>query len=165
MKKLTMCAVAATVVLSCQANAAPGNVQLVGAVLPVCEVTGMNSQLLDFGLVDVAHKTVSANIKMKCNDSDGATVTLTSAEGGLESDDKEDHALAYDAKFSVGSLPVLILDAPGGIGTNNYAKSETYSGSTALAGGINGHLTVETQDSSPWAGGYSDTLTLDITSN
>ncbi|WP_218958928.1 hypothetical protein [Salinimonas marina] len=59
MKKLTMCAAAVTVVLSTQANASPGDVQLVGFVSPVCEVTGLFTQLLDFGSVVSSGQSVS----------------------------------------------------------------------------------------------------------
>lgn len=164
MKKLTMCAAAVAVLCASQANAGPDDVQLVGFVAPVCEVTGLNTQLMDFGLVNVSGKTVSTTFNMKCNDVNGAKVTMTSAEGGLESDDAEDVSLAYDASFTPSGLGTLLLDAPGGFGTNDYSKVKTYAGSSALASGITGTLKVVTKGSSPWAGGYSDTLTVNVTS-
>jgi len=166
MKKLTMCAAAVTVVLSCQANADPGNVQLVGFVSPVCEIYGLGSQLLDFESVVTQGKTVSTKIGMKCNDVDGATVEMVSSEGGLESDDDEDFALTYDATFAPGGgLPSFTLNAPGGPGQNDVSADYSYSGSNLLASGILGVLKVKTTEGSPWAGGYSDTLTVNISSN
>lgn len=166
MKKLTMCAAAVTVILSSQANASPGDVQLVGFVSPVCEVTGLFTQALDFGSVVSSGQSVSTSIDLQCNDADGATVTMTSAEGGLESDDLEDFALTYTATFTPsGGLPSFSLFAPGGPGLNNVSESLSYGGSSALASGVSGTLSVMTTEGSPWAGGYSDTLTVNITSN
>jgi len=102
----------------------------------------------------------------KCNDIDGATVTLTSSEGGLESDDNEDFALKYEALFSSNDLsPDLQLKAPGGPGQNDVSVSESYGGSTDLASGITASLSVTTTEAAKWAGGYSDTLTVNVTSN
>lgn len=166
MKKLTMCAAAVTVVLSSQVSAAPGDVQLVGFVSPVCEVSGLFTQLLDFGSVVSSGQSVSTNIGLQCNDVDGATVTMTSAEGGLESDDDEDFALTYDATFAPGGgLSSFTLSAPGGPGLNNVSADHSYGGSSTLAAGTTGTLSVVTTEGSPWAGGYSDTLTVNITSN
>lgn len=163
MKKLTFCAAAVTAVLATPIHAAPGDVQLTGYVAPVCEVSGLNTQILDFGSV-VSTQTVSANLNIKCNDADGASVTLTSSEGGLESDDNEDFALKYTATFTPTGLGTLTLNAPGGPGQNDVKANKSYPGSTLLAGGVPAVLEVSTIDTSPWAGGYSDTLTVNIRS-
>ncbi len=113
MKKLTICAAAVTAIFGSQVHAGPGDVQLVGYVSPVCEVSGLATQLLDFGDV-TQEQTVSIDLDMKCNDVDGATVSLTSSEGGLESDDDEDFALTYTATFAPTGLPSFDLNAPGG---------------------------------------------------
>lgn len=164
MKKLTICAAAITALFGTQVNAAPGDVQLVGYVSPVCEVTGLATQLLDFGdVTDI--QTVSLNLGMQCNDVDGATVSLTSSEGGLESDDNEDFALEYTATFAPTGLSPLVLNAPGGPGLNDVSVDVAYPGSSTLAGGVGATLTVATTETATWAGGYSDTLTVNITSN
>ena len=165
MRKLTLCAAAVTAFVASASHAAPGNVQLLGFVAPVCEVSGLNSQALDFGDVTSDHKQVNINMHMKCNDVDGATVTLISAEGGLESDDDEDFALTYDAVFTPTGLTPLTLNAPGGPGQNDVPASQTYGGSPNLATGIGASLVVTTTEAATWAGGYSDTLTVNITSN
>ncbi|WP_159738511.1 hypothetical protein [Vibrio atypicus] len=164
MKKLTFCAAAITAVLASPVSAAPGDVQLVGYVSPVCEVSGLATQLLDFGSVDT-FQSVSIGMSMKCNDVDGATVKLTSSEGGLESDDSEDYALTYDATFTPAGLPALVLNAPGGPGQNDVSVTQSYPGSATLATGIAATLDVVTTETAAWAGGYSDTLTVNITSN
>ena len=163
MKKLTLCAIAVSGLFAAQANA--GDVQLAGYVPAVCEVTGLNTQLLDFGSVATANQTVTYGLNIQCNDGDGATITMTSAEGGLESDDVEDYAIAYDAVLSPAGLTDLTLNAPGGIGTNGTSNSASYGGSGLLATGISATLDIETQGAAPWSGGYSDTLTVQISAN
>ncbi|CAK1841285.1 hypothetical protein [Vibrio crassostreae] len=165
MKKLTLYAATVTAILGAQVQAAPGDVQLVGFVSPVCEVTGLSTQLMDFGNVSQIQNLSVSGLNMKCNDVDGATVTLTSAEGGLESDDSEDYALTYDATFNPSGLAPFTLNAPGGPGLNDVSVSNSYGGSGALATGVAASIDIVTTETSPWAGGYSDTLTVNITSN
>ncbi|MBM6549905.1 hypothetical protein [Marinomonas ostreistagni] len=166
MKKLTLSAAVVAAMFGTQAYAAPGDVQLTGYVSPVCEVTGLSTQLFDFGDVSTMQNLTVSGLNMKCNDADGATVTLTSSEGGLESDDNEDFALTYDATFTPGGgLPAFTLSAPGGPGQNDVSATQAYSGSELLAAGVSASIDVATTEVSPWAGGYSDTLTVNITSN
>ncbi|SON52403.1 hypothetical protein [Vibrio tapetis] len=162
MNKLTICAIAVTAAFTTQANA--GDVQLVGYVAPVCEVNGLYTQLLDFGQIDASTQTVTANLTLKCNDADGAVVTLTSAEGGLESDDNEDFAIGYTATLTPSSMTPLVLVTAGGPGLNNVSATQGYSGSN-LASGTAASLVVETASTAQWSGGYSDTLTVQITAN
>ena len=164
MKKLTFCAAAVTAVLTTPIHAAPGDVQLVGYVSPVCEVSGLSTQLVDLGLV-TSTQSVSIPLGIQCNDIDGATVKLTSAEGGLESDDNEDYALKYTATFTPAGLTPLVLNTPGGPGPNNVSEEMSYAGSANLATGVGATLDVVTTETAAWAGGYSDTLTVNITSN
>lgn len=166
MKKLTLSAAIATAIFGVQAHAGPGDVQLVGFVTPICEVTGLSTQLIDFGDVSQIQNVSVSGLNMKCNDVDGATVTLTSSEGGLESDDDEDFALKYDATFNPGGgLSSFTLNAPGGPGLNDVSATQSYAGSGSLATGIGASIDIATTETSPWAGGYSDTLTVNITSN
>lgn len=167
MKKLTLYVATVTAIFGAQVQAAPGDVQLVGFVSPICEVTGLSTQLMDFGDVSQIQDLSVSGLNMKCNDVDGATVTLTSAEGGLESDDSEDYALKYDATFtpSDASFAAFTLNAPGGPGQNDVSVSNSYAGSSALATGFAASIKIITTETSPWAGGYSDTLTVNITSN
>ncbi|MEZ8137454.1 hypothetical protein ACED34_18275, partial [Vibrio splendidus] len=125
----------------------------------------LSTQLMDFGNVSQIQNLSVSGLNMKCNDVDGATVTLTSAEGGLESDDSEDYALTYDATFNPSGLAPFTLNAPGGPGLNDVSVSNSYGGSGALATGVAASIDIVTTETSPWAGGYSDTLTVNITSN
>ncbi len=160
MKKLTLSAIAVSALFA--GNTTAGDVQLVGYVPAVCEVTGLFTQLLDFGNVTTAGQTTSVGtVGIQCNDADGAIVTLSSAEGGLESDDAEDVSLAYDAVLTTASGDVT-LNAPGGFATNGASASGTFGASTALASGLVGSLTFTTVDAAIWSGGYSDTLTVQI---
>lgn len=166
MKKLTLSAAAVAAIFGAQVQAAPGDVHLVGSVAPICEVTGLSTQLVDFGNVSQLQNISLSGLSMKCNDVDGATVTMTSSEGGLESDDKEDFALKYNATFTPdGGLPPFTLNAPGGPGLNDVSATQSYGGSIALATGVGASIDIATTQTSPWAGGYSDTLTVNITSN
>ncbi len=167
MKKLTLYAATVTALFGAQVQAAPGDVKLVGSVSPICELTGISTQHMDFGDVSTQQTVTIDQLQMKCNDVDGATVTLTSAEGGLESDDNEDYALKYDAIFKPDhpDYTSFTLNAPGGPGENDVSASKIYGGSRDLAVGIRASLEINTTQSSPWAGGYSDTITINITSN
>ncbi|NMS24421.1 hypothetical protein HKB34_27935, partial [Vibrio parahaemolyticus] len=57
------------------------------------------------------------------------------------------------------------LNAPGGPGLNDVSASQSYGGSGNLATGVGASIDIVTTETSPWAGGYSDTLTVNITSN
>jgi hypothetical protein len=163
MKKLIFYTVAVSSVFTFRANAV--DVQTSGFTPSTCEVTGFSSQLLNFRNVDAVGKEVTlSDVKLRCNDIDGATVTLRSAEGGLESDEDEDFSIAYDATLST-PLGEITLNAPGGYGPNEESVSKTYEGSIALAGGVYGHLSMKTKQGEQWSGGYSDTLTVQIVAN
>ncbi|MDC4167914.1 hypothetical protein LDP52_04140 [Photobacterium damselae] len=162
MKKFSLSVIAMTTLFSA-GMAQAGDVKLNGHVAPVCEISGLTSAIVDFGDVSTAQKTGSVSgLTFKCNDYDGATVTMISAEGGLESDDAEDVALSYDAVLTIGNN-VNTFNAPGGFNTNNYTETYSLSGSATLAAGIAGQIELTTTAAAPWAGGYSDTLTVAIT--
>ncbi len=167
MKKLTLYAATVTALFGAQVQAAPGDVKLIGSVAPICELTGISTQHMDFGDVSTQQTVTIDQLQMKCNDIDGATVTLTSAEGGLESDDNEDYALKYDATFTPDDLAytAFTLSTQGGPGDNDVSAMKSYGGSAELAGGFGATLEIVTQENSLWSGGYSDTITINITSN
>jgi len=161
MRNFTIVTLSLTALFASAANA--GDVQLVGYVPAVCEVTGLNTQLNDFGDVSGLAGTTASDItfNVECNDADGSTIQMISAEGGLESDDAEDVSLAYTATLAIASYPDLVLSAPGGIGTNGFNVAAAY-GTTGLVNGTAATLSFSTPGAAVWSGGYSDTLTVQI---
>ncbi|NVJ61422.1 MAG: hypothetical protein HWE27_13585 [Gammaproteobacteria bacterium] len=165
MNKLTVCAVVISGAFATQVMANPVAVQITAQNQAVCEVKGSALQLT-VGSAATTDSAASTQLTMKCNDRQGATVKLISQEGGLESDDAEDFAIAYKATFTPDGLEPLVLDAPGGFGTNNFESApKSYAGSEALATGIDTTLEVNNTGTAVWAGGYSDTITISITAN
>ncbi|MFT5706404.1 MAG: hypothetical protein ACI9ES_000683 [Oceanospirillaceae bacterium] len=159
MRKITLIAASLTALFASAANA--GDVQLAGYVPAVCEVTGLNTQLNDFGNVSGSATASDIAFNVECNDVDGASIQMISAEGGLESDDAEDQSLPYTATLAIATYPDLVLNAPGGVGTNGANVDATYS-ATGLLGGAAATLSFATTGGAMWSGGYSDTLTVQI---
>ncbi|MEZ9536812.1 hypothetical protein AB4160_01250 [Shewanella sp. 10N.286.51.B8] len=160
MRKITLIAASLTALFASTANA--GDVQLVGFVPAVCEVTGLNTQLNDFGNLQGANTASDIDFNVECNDVDGANIEMISAEGGLESDDAEDQSMPYTATLAiVGYSSDLVLNAPGGMGTNGANINQDYSAG-GLLGGASATLSFSTPGGASWSGGYSDTLTVQI---
>jgi len=140
--------------------------QLIGTVQAVCEAEVNGTLLMDFGIDPVAGQTQSQGVKIRCNDGDGATVELRSAEGGLESDDNEDFSVEYTATLNNAATGIaLSLTTSPGIGLNDEFVDQNIAGSAALSGGVIAALDVTLNDTPVWAGGYSDTLSVEITAN
>ena len=157
--KLTLVAVALFTV----GNAQAANTQLSGFVAPVCEVTGLASQF-DFGAPQAGETLIDVPVFFRCNDGDGAFVELRSSEGGLESDDNEDINYDYTAQVAAPEAGLnLSLTTADGIGPNDQSVTAELGGSAALAGGVTGGLRVTLNETPVFAGGYSDTLAVDIT--
>ena len=134
-----------------------------GSVPPICAVANLNPSL-NFANI-VAGASVSDPFDVRCNDVDGATMKLTSSEGHLESDDFEDQGVGYVASLSQGPIGLnLNLNATSGI--NDISNTDNMPGSFALAAGVNNaNFQATLTGNGVWAGGYSDTLTVDITAN
>lgn len=163
MKKLLSVAAPAAILAAAAAFSTPafaGNAIVQGFVSPVCEVSIFDEDLY---LADnmSAGDTIGTGMEFNCNDTDGATVSMTSSEGGLESDDQEDLEVEYVATLTAGALS-LVLDTGPLQGNNDV----TVDGQLAASGTPTaGNLTVVLTDSAPWAGGYSDTISIDVTAN
>ncbi len=163
MNKLLIAIMSTTVLASGSVFA--GEAHMGGSVIEVCEVTGLTGNLL-FPSMAVGTTVTNTGIVLKCNDGDGAVISLTSSEGGMENDDVEDYNVNYQATLAhgLGSPLVLLADGiPNNYGINDTTNSQTLSGSLALAAGQAATLTAEITELGVWAGGYSDTLSLDIT--
>lgn len=154
--------------------AGPSSTQVNGFVSGVCEINGLSP--LSFSTLVSGATTPTQNLTLKCNDADGAEVTLTSTEGGLESDDvqgildvgSDGGEVDYVATLASGALNTsVVLDTRSGnfgeIFDNDKSKTETANGSSSLAAGVPATLDVELKEDALWAGGYSDTLQVSVT--
>lgn len=160
--KLTL--IATSMFVSGIANAS--DTQLIGTVAAVCEAEVNGTLLMDFGIDPQAGDSQNQGVQVRCNDGDGATVELRSAEGGLESDDNEDFSVEYTATLVNAATGInLSLTTSPGVGLNDEFVDQAIGGSAALAGGVVAALDVTLNDTPVWAGGYSDTLSVEITAN
>lgn len=160
MKKLILATVPVALFAASAAPALAGNAVVQGFVSPVCEVSIFDEDLY-LGDNMTAGTMIGTPLTFNCNDTDGATVSMTSSEGGLESDDQEDLEVEYVATLSAGAL-TLVLDTGPFQGNND----ETVDGQLPASGTPTvGSLDIVLTDSAPWAGGYSDTISIDIVAN
>jgi|GEM_PF-3666606 len=160
MKKVLLATLPVAFMAASAVPASAGNAIVQGFVAPVCEV---DIDVEDLYLADnlIAGTSIGTAVTFNCNDTDGADVSMTTSEGGLESDDQEDLEVEYVATLSAGALN-LVLDT-GPVQGNN---DKTVSGTLPASGTPTvGSLTVVLTDSAPWAGGYSDTISIDIVAN
>lgn len=165
MKKLILAAAPVALALGMSAPAHAANTQVAGFVVEVCEVS-FGSALYDFGFSMSAGDSISGTVTLQCNDADGATVTVTSTEGGLESDDDEDLEIDYTADITASdgsNAFALSIDTDSGVpNQNDQSESAQLPASGAV---YNGTIVMTLNESAPWAGGYSDTLQLAIDAN
>ncbi len=161
--KVLLAASVPAIAIAAPAHAQTGGGQMNGVVQPICEVNDL------FGSVAFPSMSAGASINddvvLQCNDADGAEVSLTSSEGGMESDDNEDLEIEYTATLTSGALAApLVLDTTGAF-NNDVSVTATIAGSTALASGVVGNLSVVLNETAIWAGGYSDTITIQLTAS
>lgn len=161
--KLLVAASVPAFAFAAPASAQVGGGQMAGVVQPVCEVNDLFATIAFPSMS--AGATINDGLSLRCNDVDGAEVTLISSEGGMESDDFEDLEIEYIATLTSTAIDggSLVLDLPFVQGDNDATATGTASGSTALATGVAGNLTVELKETAIWAGGYSDTITVQLT--
>ena len=164
-------AAAVAALMTTPAFAQTGGTQLTGQVQAVCAVV---DPLQDHEFASMANpSSVSDTFGILCNDADGATMKLQSSEGGLENDDNEDQVIHYVASISGTAFNGLTLDTAAesaaagqsANGANDIFVEATVGGSAGLAGGQIGAMSISHSGGAVWAGGYSDTLTLQITAN
>ncbi len=158
MKKLTLAAISVASLFVGSASAV--DFDLSGNVATVCTVSSATT-----AITSLAGGTISG-INMSCNDFDGATVTMTSSEGGLQGIDSEDLVIPYKATLTPVGLTPLVLNmmSNGTTGNNDTSVSTTYSGSSLL-NGTSAELVITTGSSTStgtWAGAYYDKLTIQI---
>jgi len=146
-------------------HAQVGGGQMNGVVQPVCQVDDLFASISFPSMT--AGTSISDNVRLRCNDADGAEITMISSEGGLESDDQEDLEIEYRAELSSPAISggSLVLDLPFVQGDNDTSVTGTAPGSIALASGVAATLDVTLKETAVWAGGYSDTLTVQLTAS
>jgi hypothetical protein len=165
MKKLISIAGVAVVALSSSAFAQNvGSGQIRGVVQPVCGVTDMFASLA-FPNMN-ANAVVEDNFRLKCNDGDGATLRVISTEGHLESDDLgRAGGIKHRVQVVGTTIPEfdsIVLEANG---VNDQAAEGSSTDAAKLADGVSGKVRVTLLESGRWAGGYSDTIQLQLSAN
>ncbi|MDC9519774.1 hypothetical protein PSH55_01380 [Pseudoalteromonas sp. Angola-31] len=158
MKKLIV--ISAIAALS-SGSALADNLNVGGAVASVCEVSNIatNHYFPTLAMGD----TTSVNFDLKCNDVDGATLTLTTSEGHLQNADHEDRGIGYTARLTAGAYD-FTLTADNGI--NDQSVSQSNGGNNTLAtSGVAGMIDLEVIETPVYAGTYADTLMLTVTAN
>ena len=131
--------------------------QIAGVVTPECEVEDLFATQTFASIT--AGATITDGMTLVCNDADGAEV-VRSSEGGLESDDFEDLEIEYVATLDWGT-GTLALDTAGAF-NNDVQASATIPGSMAFVSGLSADLTIVLSDDAAYAGGYSDTIFVDL---
>jgi len=91
MKNVKIAAAAALVFGSMNAFADTNELAMSGSVAPHCNVSGLTT--FTFPALTAGASTTISGVSLRCNDGDGAELSMTSSEGGLESDDVEDFGL------------------------------------------------------------------------
>lgn len=157
MKNLTKLSLAVTAASLLMASAAQANdVQLLGQVHPVCEISGLPTEI-DFGYNPVNGTSDHSDIWVQCNEKAGATIEITSLNGGLALEGEDDHVVSYWAGIEIPSESFRIL------GGGAETAAEYIDGSKMLAMGTEGGFWVRVDQDAKFAGNYSDVLTVSIT--
>ncbi|WP_133010412.1 hypothetical protein [Marinomonas flavescens] len=159
MKKLIMLSAIAALT---SGAALAGTFQVSGSNPSVCEAT-TSLNAVSFPVLQQG-KTSNIPFTLRCNDADGATVSLTSSEGQLETTDGQDATgVGYSAKLSAAPYNFTLTALSG---VNNQVAKETHSGSPALAaGGVAGNILLTVLTNPIYAGSYNDDLMLTVEAN
>jgi len=158
MKKLII--LSAIVTLSSGAVFAE-NVAVSGTVPSICEVKTANTSVL---FTSLAKDQVSnVDFTVKCNDPDGATVSLTSSEGHMQTVDGQDGTgIGYKAELKASPYDFTLTALSG---ANDQVASQSQPGSSTLAAGISGKIKLTVLQDAIYSGNYTDQLMLSITAN
>ena len=155
MRKSIIAAVAGSALLISGSALADG-VAIGGSVALVCEITNLDTNQ-DFGSM-AAGASISDPFELQCNDADGATLELGSAEGGMRSDDNTSTTIDYVADISKGGTSILSHTASGG--TLDQSSTTTINFTPMAEAHM---LTATLLSSADEAGGYSDTIFVNLT--
>lgn len=137
------------------------NLNVGGSVASICEVSNINTTVYFANLAK--DETQNISFDLQCNDADGATMSLTTAEGHLQNADQEDRGVGYTAELNADAFS-FILTAENGV--NDQSVEQSQPGSVTLAnGGVAGNIELTITENPVFAGTYADTLMLAITAN
>lgn len=157
-------------------SAEPNMIELRAEVASLCSATTAGGETLDAttvtfevedGRIDATQREVA--VVFACNDASGFTQTITSSNGGFlvregsagGANDRISYAVAANAPAGLGFAATQLL-AP---------RARSIGGSGELLAGVPALLSIRLTDSDApgtsglFAGSYSDTLTVSITSN
>ncbi len=137
------------------------NLNVGGAVESICEVSNVNTTTYFPALAKDQTKTIGFDLQ--CNDADGATMSLTTAEGHLQNADREDQGVGYTAELNANPFAFTLVAENG---HNDQSVEQSQPGSFALAaGGVAGTIELTITQNPVFSGTYADTLMLAITAN
>jgi hypothetical protein len=132
-----------------------------GAVQSVCEISNAGTVMYFPNLSNGDDSVI--NFELQCNDVDGATLSLTTAEGHLQNADDEDQGVGYTADLNAGPFSFSLVANDG---LNDQSADQSQVGTPAMAaGGVAGTILITVTEEPVWSGTYADTLTLGITAN
>ncbi len=135
---------------------------ITGSVEAVCEVSILD-QTLAFENVKI-NDTDHVTFRYRCNSSSGATMTMTSLNGGLK---YGANSVNYTALISTPSHPSLFNFDLTTTGTAGEQANHPLGASSDLAAspGKNARIDITVNDTPTYAGNYTDTLTVTLAAN
>lgn len=142
-------------------SALADSINVGGAVQSVCEISNAGTVMYFPNLTSGNNSTI--NFELQCNDVDGATLSLTTAEGHLQNADDEDQGVGYTADLNAGPFSFTLTADDG---WNDQSAEQSQAGTPGMAaGGVAGSILITVTEEPVWSGTYADTLTLGITAN
>lgn len=157
MTKLMIAALAATTALATPAFANTDTTTVSATIAPVCAIDGP----ANISSVALSGPTQLGNVTIQCNDAQGFTASVESANSGQLKDSNS--PTYFDYTLSAPGFSARQL-------TSKVTVNSTTYGNAAAAAAVGGiplavTLNIAAQHGASFAGTYSDVLTWDITAN
>jgi hypothetical protein len=163
MTKLMIAALAATTALATPAMANTDTTTVWATVAPVCSIDGP----ADNGSIALTGTTALGPVSVTCNDPQGFTASITSANGSKLADSSNGGSpTTYDYTLSIAGVANNLSLA----GSGQSFNSASYGGAAAYVAdhpglAANVSLNVGTRNGANFAGVYSDVITWTINAN
>ncbi|MGI9449920.1 MAG: hypothetical protein ACR2QH_04680 [Geminicoccaceae bacterium] len=163
-KFLTIGAAGVALVAAGQAMAA--DTVITYTIQPTCDVTDLDDVTVNSANVGAANQALTQTevFTVICDDAAGATLSLTTANGGLQNADDATIVNNYTAAVTGTGITTASLTTDGTAGATVPVVQTASADLANPANSDNATLTV-TADAFAFSGTYSDTLTIDITAN